>query len=139
MISISLLAYGQTLSPVGYWQTIDDRTHQPRALVKLYEKNGTIQGKIIKTTIDPGDPAYCQQCPGDLKNKSFVGLPFVWQMKQVSQFKWANGQIMDPKTGTFYHCIMTLSHQGQRLKVRGYIGIPLLGRTQIWYRKSNIF
>lgn len=127
--------FAAPLSPVGYWQTIDDRTHQPRALVKLYEQNGNVQGKIVRTVIDPGDPPYCQHCPGSLKNQPFSGLPFLWGMKQKSTLEWSGGQIMDPKTGTFYRCNMTLSNNGQKLKVRGYIGIPLLGRTQIWYRK----
>jgi uncharacterized protein (DUF2147 family) len=46
---------------------------------------------------------------------------------------WEDGKIYDPKNGKTYSCKMTL--EGNELKVRGYVGFSLLGRTTVWTRK----
>ena len=58
-------------------------------------------------------------------------------MQQLQANEWGNGYIIDPKNGEIYHCKMTIDPDGNTLQVRGYIGIPLFGRTQTWTRITN--
>lgn len=121
-------------TPVGIWQTVDDISKQPRATVSLYIRQGQLFGKILKIIPQPGDTGKCNHCPGRFKNKSIVHLEFVWGLKPVTEGKWVGGYIIDPKKGNIYRCNMTLMDHGKKLKVRGYVGVTLLGRTQYWYR-----
>jgi uncharacterized protein (DUF2147 family) len=50
--------------------------------------------------------------------------------------RYDGGQILDPENGNVYRCKMELRDQGAKLKVRGFMGISLLGRTQTWLRKE---
>jgi hypothetical protein len=54
-------------SPVGTWTTIDDKTGQKRAVVRLSVSGGTLNGTIVKVYPQPGDTGICSQCPGAFK------------------------------------------------------------------------
>lgn len=115
------------------WTTIDDKTGKPRAEVHLNEVNGVVSGHIISVKKQPGDTGICSKCPGQFKNKPIKGIEFVWGLKQKGDNNWTGGQILDPKTGKIYRANMLL--KGNKLYVRGYIGVSVLGRTQVWERK----
>lgn len=129
-LSISL-AVG---SPAGQWTTIDDKTKSARSVVKISERNGQISGTILKVYKQAGDTGICKKCPGNFKNKPIKGLTFMWGLKKTGDRTWSGGQILDPKSGKIYRAKATLSKDGKTLKVRGYVGISLLGRTQTWRR-----
>ena len=124
------------ISPIGLWQTIDDHTKQPASVVKLWSHQHKLYGKVVKIyAVNGNKPTdLCWHCPGNLHNKPVQGLTFLWNMQQKSAESWSDGKIMDPKTGSIYRCKMTMDDGGKFLRVRGYIGMPLLGRTQIWRR-----
>ncbi|HLB42137.1 MAG TPA: DUF2147 domain-containing protein [Gammaproteobacteria bacterium] len=130
-------------SPVGYWKTIDDVTGKPKAIVQILEENDqTLSGRIIKIFPRPGydQNARCTACKGKLHNQRIVGLIFLKNLKKsktVSR-QWIAGDILDPKNGKIYRSSLTLSNNAQKVNVRGYIGLPLFGRTQIWIRLENI-
>lgn len=119
-------------SAVGTWTTIDDKTGEKRAIVRLTESNGVLNGTIMKVFPRPGDTGICSKCPGAFKDKKIQGLRFVWGLKKDGNGVWSGGSILDPKTGKVYRAKITL--QGNKLYVRGYVGISLLGRTQTWVR-----
>ncbi|MFV0820876.1 DUF2147 domain-containing protein [Legionella micdadei] len=119
-------------SPAGTWTTIDDSTGQKRAVVNISESNGTISGTIVDVFPQPGDTGICEKCPGKFQGKPIKGLTFVWGLKDKGDGIWDGGQILDPKSGKIYRAKMTL--EGNKLYVRGYIGISALGRTQVWVR-----
>ena len=125
-----------TDSPVGRWQTIDDATNKPQSIVRIYEQNGKLFGRVEKfLNPDPKNPnPLCQDCSGALKNKPVLGLRMLWDM-QKDKDGWSGGTILDPETGKSYKCLMTLQDGGAKLKVRGFIGFALIGRTQIWNRQ----
>ncbi len=83
----------------------------------------------------PGEPTFetCAKCAGKQKNAPMLGLVIVKGMKRDG-LKYGDGSILDPRDGTVYHAQMELSPDGQKLSVRGYLGIPLLGQTQVWTR-----
>lgn len=128
-----------TLSPVGYWQTIDDRTHEPAGVISIWENQGQLYGTIVKIYPRDGDKPtdICKNCGGTFHNKPILGMTVIWGLVQKQDGSWAGGKIMDPKIGKIYDCKFKLSDDGQHLAVRGYLGISLLGRTQTWNRLNH--
>ncbi len=135
LLSILAVFYVSTAvakAPVGNWVTIDDKTGKKRSLVHLSLENNEISGKIIQVYAEAGDTGICKLCPGHFKNQPIKNLRFLWGLKEHKDGSWGEGEILDPKTGKIYHVRMT--QKGDKLYVRGYVGVPLLGRTQIWTR-----
>ena len=123
-------------SPVGTWKTIDDSTGQAKALVQITENNGVLEGKVIKVLkSDQGPHPICDKCEGERHNKPVEGMTILWGMTRDDD-TWDGGRILDPKKGSIYKCKMQVIDGGQKLKVRGYIGFALLGRTQVWVREQ---
>ncbi len=120
-------------APVGNWVTVDDKTGAKRAVVTITESGGVLSGVIDKVYPQPGDTGICENCPGSFKGKKVVGLRFMWGLKKEGDNEWSGGSILDPKTGKIYRAKLTA--QGSELLVRGYIGISLLGRTQVWHKE----
>lgn len=119
-------------SPAGTWTTIDDKTGKKRALIRLSVLEGTLNGTIVNVYSQPGDTSVCKSCPGSFKNQPILGLRFLWGLKDKGNGVWDDGQILDPKSGKIYRAKVTV--QGNKLYVRGYIGLSALGRTQVWVR-----
>lgn len=118
------------------WKTVDDKTKQPKALVKFTENSdGSLSGTIQKV-IDPQakTKTVCYICEGRYKNKSLVGAKIVTGLKKVSDGQYANGSIIDPESGKTYKFKANLSKDGKVLSGRGFIGVSALGRDQTWYR-----
>ncbi|HKH98729.1 MAG TPA: DUF2147 domain-containing protein [Candidatus Sulfotelmatobacter sp.] len=124
-------------SPVGRWTTVDDATGKVKSVVALWEENGKLFGKIEEViNADPDNPGHvCLHCEGDLKNKPLVGLRILWDMQKDGD-QWSGGKILDPHNGKVYRCTVALQDGGKKLKVRGFIGFSLLGRTQYWSHKE---
>ena len=122
-------------SPLGYWKTIDDVTGEPKSVVAIYEAaDHTLVGKVLKLFQDPD--RLCTACEGELKNKPIVGMVVMLNLKRSQERspEWKGGSILDPKNGKSYECYVKLTDGGQKLNVRGFIGLPLFGRSQTWER-----
>ena len=126
-------AASQTL-PVGRWKTVDDATGKPKSVVTISEENGKLYGKIDKL-LDPDSPDHCIHCEGELKGKPLIGLQILWDLKKDGE-QWSGGKILDPHNGKIYKCTIAVLENGEKLKVRGFIGFSLLGRTQYWLREE---
>ena len=125
------------LSPVGLWRTIDDNTGQPKGLVRIRAVDGQYEGKIEKAFPKPGeDPApKCDKCDGARHNQPVLGMTILWGLTQQGD-EYQGGEILDPESGKIYRVKMKLTDGGKKLEVRGFIGISLLGRSQIWLREE---
>jgi uncharacterized protein (DUF2147 family) len=124
-------------TPVGLWKTIDDSSGQVKGLVRIREANGRFEGKIEKIFPKPGDdPApKCDKCDGKRKNQPVLGMTILWGLaKQTDDYQ--GGEILDPENGKVYRAKMTLLDGGKKLEVRGFIGVSLFGRSQIWLREE---
>ncbi len=131
-ILISAISISQTHGVVGKWKTIDDHTGKPVAVVDIFEFKGKIYGKVIDVYNPKNKTRVCENCSGSDKNKPIVGLTVIKGLTKEGD-EYTNGKILDPKSGRLYQCFIALEDH-DKLKVRGYIGISFLGRSQIWER-----
>jgi len=120
-------------SPIGLWKTIDDETGKAKSHVQIYEQNGALYGKVVKILTVGKENAVCSECDGTKKNKPINGMIILEDVKKVGKKKWDNGEILDPNKGKTYSVSLELEN-ADKLKVRGYMGFSLLGRTQYWHR-----
>jgi len=124
-------------SPVGKWKTFDDKTGRAKSIVQIAEENGELTGKVLEVLESPEGPhPRCRPCEGERKDQPVEGMTILWGAKKNGA-SWEDGEILDPENGKIYHVILTLLGSGQKLAVRGYIGIPAIGRRQIWQRQEE--
>ena len=127
---IGSLVFGQ--SPVGTWKTIDDETGKEKSYVEIYEKDGKLYGKVSKILTKGKEDAKCDKCSGALKNKPIQGMVILYDLKKSGN-EWTGGKILDPNSGKEYKATVKLNGK-DKLDVRGYVGISLVGRTQTWVK-----
>jgi len=139
MFAAVMLASGAALAqatPSGSWKTIDDTTGKPRGLVEITDKNGVYSGRLVKTFgDDDGKPKLCAKCTDARKDQPIIGMTILSGLRKTGDNEWSGGEILDPENGKIYKSKMSLSDDGNKLDVRGFIGISLLGRTQTWERE----
>ncbi|MGB0789145.1 MAG: DUF2147 domain-containing protein [Marinirhabdus sp.] len=117
----------------GKWKTIDDETGQAKSIVEIYKKSGKVYGKVIKILDKDKKNSVCEECTGADKDKPVLGLVILKGLKKDGD-EYNGGKILDPANGKIYKCYIELEGPN-KLKVRGYIGFSVLGRTQYWYRQ----
>jgi len=134
---VSSVAWADDASPTGLWKNIDDATGKPRALIRITESGGALQGRIERVFPGPGERQNptCGKCEGANKDAPVVGLVILSGLKKDGD-EYAGGQILDPDNGKVYRSKVHLIEGGQKLSVRGYIGVPMLGRSQTWVRQE---
>jgi len=137
LLASAATSMAQAASPTGLWQTIDDKTGQPKALVQIVQDgDGILTGKILTGLGNNDDPnRRCTACTDSRKDQLMKGMTIINGMKSDGD-TWDGGQILDPENGKLYKCKMHLDDSGQKLVVRGYIGVSLLGRSQTWIRQQ---
>jgi len=137
ILLLPTLVLGAEPTPVGLWKTIDDSSGQPKGLVRIREVKGQFEGKIEKGFPKPGEdqPPKCEKCDGPRRNQPVIGMTILWGLtKQGDEYQ--DGEILDPETGKIYRAKMKLIEGGKKLEVRGFIGVSLFGRSQIWLREE---
>ena len=127
---LSLNLFSQSIT--GKWKTIDDETGEVKSIVEIYEKDGKYYGKVIEIMNKARKDAKCEKCADSRKNKSVLGLVIITDMKKDGD-EFNSGKILDPETGKEYKCNISLENKN-KLKVRGFIGFSIIGRTQYWQR-----
>jgi len=115
----------------GKWKTIDDETKQAKSIVEIWKKSdGKYYGKVSQLLIKPAD-SNCTGCKDDRKGKPILGMEIIRGLAKDGD-EFTGGTITDPKTGKTYKC--TITRSGDKLNVRGYMGVSILGRTQVWQK-----
>ncbi|GJJ00343.1 hypothetical protein RugamoR64_08810 [Duganella rhizosphaerae] len=130
-------AFADDASPIGLWKNIDDVSGKPKALIRITESNGALQGKIEQLFRAPSEDQNpkCEKCEGARKDQPVIGLVIMTGLKKDGD-EYNGGEILDPDNGKVYRSKMHLTDSGKKLSVRGYIGVPMLGRSQVWVRQE---
>lgn len=133
LLALALFALpAMAQSPVGQWRTIDDETGEPKSIVRIFEEGGQMHGEIVKLL---PEGRRCEDCAGSFNNSTLRGTRILTGLS-LDGDEYNGGTITDPKTGKVYKVKMKVQRDG-RLYLRGYVGIPALGRTQYWERVSR--
>lgn len=135
-LAAALPVQGAGATPVGTWRVIGDKSGKAEALVSISEHDGIYEGRIVAVLPRPDvDPdGRCELCPGARRNQPLCGLAILTGLRRQGG-RYGGGEILDPDTGEIYRCELDVSEDNRELHVRGFIGIPLFGRTQTWIRE----
>ncbi|MCW8038438.1 MULTISPECIES: DUF2147 domain-containing protein [Acinetobacter] len=135
---LGLTVFANAADPLNgtSWKTIDDKTKQPKAIVKFTEqKNGTLTASI-QNILTKGEENACTKCEGPYHNKSLKGLRIVSGLKNAGGGNYEDGTILDPQSGKTYRLKGQIAEGGKKLELRGFIGVAVLGRNQTWIRAN---
>ena len=135
LATASMVALAQS-TPAGLWKTIDDDGKTEKSLVRIVNNGGVYSGKVEKIFDAAKADAKCDKCDDARKDQPVVGMTIIDGVKQDAEESnlFGGGQILDPNNGKTYKVRLKPVDGGKKLDVRGYIGTPMLGRTQTWIR-----
>lgn len=136
LLLLPVVAIAEPPSPVGVWKTINESSGKAEALVKIVEVNGELRGSIAKLYQEPNEDQnpHCEKCSGERKNAPILGMTILFGLHRSDDGNWTGGEILDPNNGDTYHATLAVAPDNHSLSMRGYIGVPLFGRSQTWLR-----
>ena len=117
----------------GLWRVVDDKDGIEKSIVEIYEQNGLYHGRIVRL-LETSRRTHCDKCYGDLKGKPLTGMRIIYDLEKTSN-GGKNGKVIDPSTGKIFSCYIELESP-DRLKLRGYLGMPTVGKTSYWNRQK---
>ncbi len=138
LLSTTTVLGAETDDILGIW-----KTEQGESKVEVYRCGEKVCGKIVwlKRPVytdasegEVGTPIIDRKNPDpDLRNRPLVGLQIMQGFSKQDETTWGNGTLYDPKSGKNYRGKISLAAPDS-LELRGFIGIPLFGRTSVWTR-----
>jgi uncharacterized protein (DUF2147 family) len=130
-------AFADDHSPVGLWKNMDDVTGKPKALIRITENKGELRGQIEKVFLAAGDNPNprCDKCQGANKDQPVLGMVFMSGLRKSGD-EYSGGEILDPDSGKVYRSKLQVLDGGKKINVRGYVGVPMFGRSQTWVRQD---
>ena len=117
---------------LGMWKNLDDEDGKEKSHIRVYIENNELKATVVKL-LPHATLRKCESCKGDQKNKPIEGMSIMYGMKKQTDGTYSGGTILNPKNGKEYKCTISLDNDNT-MRVRGYIGISALGKTQFWYR-----
>jgi len=132
LISMNFLL-SQTVE--GKWYTMNSDTNEKESIIEVYKENNKIYAKILTILNEEDKHKLCDLCTGKDKDKPIEGMVILKGLQKDGE-EWSDGKILDPQNGKYYKCYISLINKN-KLKIRGYIGFSLIGRTEYWQRLTN--
>ncbi|MGH8231512.1 MAG: DUF2147 domain-containing protein [Steroidobacteraceae bacterium] len=120
-------------SATGWWQPIDHKTGKVLGLIRIYQQNGLFFGRVEPASSDDDRSRRCTRCTDERRDQPIIGLVLIRNMRLQGD-EYLGGDILDPDTGRIYGCKFRLTKGGRELIMRGFFGVSLFGRSQIWQR-----
>lgn len=118
---------------IGVW-----KNGEGTGMVQIYKKGEKYYGKLVWLKVPndgEGKPRTDINNPEEkLQSRQLKGLENLRDFVYKGENKWQDGKVYDPKNGSDYSCEMNLIDENT-LEVRGFIGISLFGRTDVWKRQ----
>ncbi len=128
ILTSNLFAQG---SIIGTWLT-----QKKDAKMQIYENNNKYFGKIVwlRNPLDKNNKVQTDNKNPDekLRDRKIEGLNILSDFVYGGDNEWTDGKIYDPENGKTYSCNMKLVEN--HLEIRGYVLVPLFGRTEVWER-----
>ncbi len=136
LLTLSLcLLFGSQIfgqKEIGIWKTVDDELNIEKAHIKIYEKDGKLYGEVVQILREDHLEDKCDNCTDYRKGQPILGMEILSGLYKKKGY-YTGGEILDPEKGKVYSCWIQMVND-DKLKVRGYVGVSALGRTQYWYR-----
>lgn len=137
-----MATFANAVDIAGTWKTVDDKTGYVLAYVKIEQlANQTYTGTIIEQFTYPGQGMIelCQKCPAPHTDKKIKGLQIISNLIKdpKKDDSYIQGKVLDPVIGKIYNLKMKATPDGRKLRLRGYVGVSALGRSQTWLRKDK--
>lgn len=126
LLSVSTNAQNKATDIIGTWKSQKGDSH-----ITIFNDNGVFYGKVIWGT--GGSAKDVNNPDASLRNRDVVGLVILKGFRFDGKYEWEGGTIYDPRNGETYDCVMSLK-DGNTLNIRGYVGMSLFGRTEVWTR-----
>ena len=137
---VSGFTYADEPDITGLWRSVDDKTGFSKGIVEIKKENGIYSGTIVQVIPRPGYTAktHCYKCPAPYTDQPIVGLQVLKNMKTDPKKirEYEGGTILDPVSGKLYKSRIKLNEKGNRLTMRGFVGVEVLGRSQHWIRHN---
>jgi uncharacterized protein (DUF2147 family) len=132
-ICVANTAFADTrLTPAGLWKAHNDKG-VPTGYIRVSEQNGIFTGVIEKGLESDKEDKYCTACKDERKDQKLVGMTMMKNVKAKGD-TYQGDEILDPFSGNTYKVKLNLKDAGKTMEVRGFVGVSLFGRTQIWQR-----
>lgn len=129
LVAITVSINSQTI--FGKWNS-RSKEGVVDSVLEIYQKDGKAFAKVVEIMNPKRKDALCVECEGEFKNKPILGLDILSGLKKDDD-EWSGGTIIDPRNGNTYKCYIKLV-KPNKLKLRGYIGFSLFGKTAYWER-----
>ncbi|MEE9332352.1 MAG: DUF2147 domain-containing protein [Methylophilaceae bacterium] len=120
----------------GLWKAHDDKG-KPTGYIRISEESAIYIGIVEKGLASDKEEKFCTACKGERKGQRLIGMTIIKGVVAKGDNSYLGTEILDPLSGNTYRVKLKLDNSGQLLEVRGYVGISLFGRTQIWKRAEN--
>jgi uncharacterized protein (DUF2147 family) len=115
----------------GMWKITDENSRVEKSIVEIFEKDNAYHGRVVKI-LPTSKRTHCDQCEGELKGKPLVGMVIISDLTKTPN-GGVDGKILNPANGNTYSCYIELVGP-DRLKLRGYLGYPMFGKTMYYNR-----
>ena len=119
----------------GRWITFDHELNQKRAVIQIVRTGTRVTGRIVEFFAKPDEDSdpICEKCEGSDYGHPVRGLTILEMVVEKDGHSF-RGTIFDPEEGRTYRCVATLQPDGRQLRLRGFVGFEVFGRTETWFR-----